>query len=252
MLEMLVTGGMDLHLAVRTLVPPAWQNVEDRSPDHRALYDYLSMHQESWDGPAGLVITDGRYAVCTLDRNGLRPSRWVMTDDDVITVASEVGVYDYEPENVVAKGRLGPGDILSIDTQEGRILFRDEIEDQLASRNPYKQWLKEGRFAIESSFDMDSIELEGTLSREQIRTYMKMFQISFEERDQVLRPLAEGGQEAVGSMGDDTPMAVLSSRQRNLFDYFRQQFAQVTNPPIDPLRESMMSLAVELGCERYF
>ena len=250
MLEMLVTGGMDLHLAVRTLVPPAWQNVEDRSPDHRALYDYLSMHQESWDGPAGLVITDGRYAVCTLDRNGLRPSRWVMTDDDVITVASEVGVYDYEPENVAAKGRLGPGDILSIDTQEGRILFRDEIEDQLASRNPYKQWLKEGRFAIESSFDMDSIELEGTLSREQIRTYMKMFQISFEERDQVLRPLAEGGQEAVGSMGDDTPMAVLSSRQRNLFDYFRQQFAQVTNPPIDPLRESMvMSLAVELGRE---
>ena len=250
MLEMLVTGGMDLHLAVRTLVPPAWQNVEDRNPDHRALYDYLSMHQEPWDGPAGLVITDGRYAVCTLDRNGLRPSRWVMTNDDVITVASEVGVYDYEPENVVAKGRLGPGDILSIDTQEGRILFRDEIEDQLASRNPYKKWLKEGRFAIESSFDMDSIELEGTLSREQIKTYMKMFQISFEERDQVLRPLAEGGQEAVGSMGDDTPMAVLSRRQRNLFDYFRQQFAQVTNPPIDPLREAMvMSLAVELGRE---
>ncbi len=250
MLEMLVTGGMDLHLAVRTLVPPAWQNVEDRNPDHRALYDYVSMHQEPWDGPAGLVITDGRYAVCTLDRNGLRPSRWVMTDDDVITVASEVGVYDYEPENVVAKGRLGPGDILSIDTQEGRILFRDEIEDQLAARNPYKKWLKEGRFAIESSFDRDNIELEGTLSREQIKTYMKMFQVSFEERDQVLRPLAEGGQEAVGSMGDDTPMAVLSTKQRNLFDFFRQQFAQVTNPPIDPLREAVvMSLGVELGRE---
>ncbi len=250
MLEMLVTGGMELHLAVRTLVPPAWQNVEDRNPDHRALYDYLSMHQEPWDGPAGLVITDGRYAVCTLDRNGLRPSRWVMTDDDVITVASEVGVYDYQPENVVAKGRLGPGDILSIDTQEGRILFRDEIEDQLAARNPYKKWLNEGRFVIESSFDMDSIELEGTLSREEIKTYMKMFQVSFEERDQVLRPLAEGGQEAVGSMGDDTPMAVLSTKQRNLFDFFRQQFAQVTNPPIDPLREAVvMSLGVELGRE---
>jgi glutamate synthase (NADPH/NADH) large chain len=250
MLEMLVTGGMDLHLAVRSLVPPAWQNVEDRDPNHRALYDYLSMHQEPWDGPAGLVITDGRYAVCTLDRNGLRPSRWVMTDDDVITVASEVGVYDYEPENVVAKGRLGPGDIMSVDTQEGRILFRDEIEDQLAASKPYKQWLKEGRFVIESSFDMDSIELEGTLSREEIKTYMKMFQVSFEERDQVLRPLAEGGQEAVGSMGDDTPMAVLSTKQRNLFDFFRQQFAQVTNPPIDPLREAVvMSLAVELGRE---
>ena len=250
MLEMLVTGGMDLHLAIRTLVPPAWQNVEDRSPNHRALYDYLSMHQEPWDGPAGLVITDGRFAVCTLDRNGLRPSRWVITNDDVITVASEVGVYDYRPEDVVSKGRLGPGDILSIDTQEGRILFRDEIEDQLAARHPYKKWLNEGRHAIESSFDMDSIELEGTLSRDQIKCYMKMFQVSFEERDQILRPLAEGGQEATGSMGDDIPMAVLSKKHRNLFDYFRQQFAQVTNPPIDPLREAIvMSLGVELGRE---
>ena len=250
MLEMLVTGGMDLHLAVRSLVPPAWQNVEDLNADHRALYDYLSMHQEPWDGPAGLVITDGRYAVCTLDRNGLRPSRWVMTKDDVITVASEIGVYDYAPEDVVAKGRLGPGDMMSIDTQEGRILFRDEIDDQLAARQPYKKWMREGHFALESTFDMDNIELEGSLSREQIRVYMKMFQVSFEERDQVLRPLAEGGQEAVGSMGDDTPMAVLSSKQRNLFDYFRQQFAQVTNPPIDPLRESIvMSLGVELGRE---
>ena len=250
MLEMLVTGGMDLHLAVRTLVPPAWQNVEDRNPNHRALYDYLSMHQEPWDGPAGLVITDGRFAVCTLDRNGLRPSRWVITKDDLITVASEVGVYDYRTEDVVAKGRLGPGDILSIDTQEGKILFRDEIEDQLAARHPYKQWLKEGRYAIESSFDMDSIELEGTLSRDEIKRYMKMFQVSFEERDQVLRPLAEGGQEATGSMGDDIPMAVLSKKHRNLFDYFRQQFAQVTNPPIDPLREAIvMSLGVELGRE---
>ena len=251
MLEMLVTGGMDLHLAVRSLVPPAWQNVEDRNLKHRALYDYLSMHQEPWDGPAGLVITDGRFAVCTLDRNGLRPSRWVMTSDDMFTVASEIGSYDYLPENVVAKGRLGPGDILSIDIQEGRVMFRDEIEDELASRHPYKQWLREGRYLVESTFDMDSIELEGTLSRDQIKTYMKMFQVSFEERDQVLRPLAEGGQEAVGSMGDDTPMAVLSRKHRNLFDYFRQQFAQVTNPPIDPLREAVvMSLGVELGREQ--
>ena len=251
MLEMLVTGGMDLHLAVRSLVPPAWQNVEDRNPKHRALYDYLSMHQEPWDGPAGLVITDGRFAVCTLDRNGLRPSRWVMTSDNMFTVASEIGSYDYLPENVVAKGRLGPGDILSIDTLEGRVMFRDEIEDQLANRHPYKQWLREGRYLVESTFDMDSIELEGTLSRDQIKTYMKMFQVSFEERDQILRPLAEGGQEAVGSMGDDTPMAVLSRKHRNLFDYFRQQFAQVTNPPIDPLREAIvMSLGVELGREQ--
>ena len=153
------------------------------------------MAQRDWSLPMAVL------PVCTLDRNGLRPSRWVMTSDDMITVASEVGVYDYEPENVVSKGRLGPGDILSIDTQEGRIMFRDEVEDELAARHPYKQWLSEGRYKVESTFAADSIDIEGTLSREQIKTYMKMFQVSFEERDQVLRPLAEGGPGSRGFHG---------------------------------------------------
>ena len=248
MLEILTLGGMELHRAIRMLVPPAWQNVEHMDPDLRAFYEYNSMHIEPWDGPAGLVITDGRYAVCTLDRNGLRPSRWVITKDDMITVASEVGVYAYDPADVVAKGRLGPGQIMSIDTLTGTLHNTQDIDNQLKSTKPYKQWLKARALRIESTLNTDAKEngLEGI----ELKANMKMFQVSFEERDQLLRPLAEGGQEAVGSMGDDTPMAVLSRQQRSLYDYFRQQFAQVTNPPIDPLREAIvMSLETCLGRE---
>jgi glutamate synthase (NADPH/NADH) large chain len=248
MMEILTLGGMELHRAIRMLVPPAWQNVENMDPDLRAFYEYNSMHIEPWDGPAGLVITDGRYAVCTLDRNGLRPSRWVITKDDMITVASEVGVYAYDPADVVAKGRLGPGQIMSIDTLTGTLHNTQDIDNQLKSSQPYKKWLKERALRIESTLERDS--KENGIDGISLKANMKMFQVSFEERDQLLRPLAEGGQEAVGSMGDDTPMAVLSRHQRSLYDYFRQQFAQVTNPPIDPLREAIvMSLETCLGRE---
>ncbi len=253
MLELMVMGGVPLHRAVRMMIPPAWHNVQDMDSDQRAFFEYHSLLMEPWDGPAGLVMTDGRYAVCALDRNGLRPSRWVLTDDDVITVASEVGVHNCRTENIVAKGRLGPGDMLSIDTEQGLVETREEIDKRLAAGQPYKRWLREGAFKIQSTMETDSIEVEGPLERARLRSYMKMYQVSFEERDQVIRPLAEGGQEAVGSMGDDTPMAVLSRRERNLFDYFRQEFAQVTNPPIDPLREAIaMSLSTQLGPELNF
>jgi glutamate synthase (NADPH) large chain len=248
MLEILMLGGMELHRAIRMLVPPAWQNIENMDPDLRAFYEYNSMHVEPWDGPAGLVITDGRYAVCTLDRNGLRPSRWVITKDDIITVASEVGVYNYDPADVVAKGRLGPGQIMSIDTETGTLHSTQDIDNQLKSSQPYKKWLKERALRIESTLATDA--KENGLSGLELKANMKMYQVSNEERDLLLRPLAEGGQEAVGSMGDDTPMAVLSRQQRSLYDYFRQQFAQVTNPPIDPLREAIvMSLETCLGRE---
>ena len=248
MMEVLLTGGVQLHRAVRMLVPPAWQNIEHMDPDLRAFYEYNSMHVEAWDGPAGLVITDGRHAVCTLDRNGLRPSRWVITNDDVITVASEIGVYSYAPEDVVAKGRLGPGQILSVDTEEGQLHFSDDIDNQLKQCQPYKQWLKDNAVRVESTLNAD--EAESDLDSDQLNTYMKMFQVSYEERDMVMRPLAEAGQEGVGSMGDDTPMAVLSQHDRTVYDYFRQQFAQVTNPPIDPLREAIvMSLETCIGRE---
>ncbi|MGH1439616.1 MAG: glutamate synthase large subunit [Cellvibrionaceae bacterium] len=245
MLELLETGGMDLHRALRMLVPPAWQHNPTMDDDLKAFYEYNSMHIEPWDGPAGLVTTDGRYAVCTLDRNGLRPSRWVLTKDDVITVASEIGVHDYKPEDVVAKGRLGPGQMLSVDTETGRLLHTNDIDQELKSAHPYKDWLQEHARTLE----VKEIPIEG-IQGDLLETYMKLYQVSNEERMQVLRPLTETGQEAVGSMGDDTPMAVLSQKQRSLYDYFRQQFAQVTNPPIDPLRESIvMSLETCLGRE---
>ena len=250
MLEVMVAGGIDLHKAVRMLVPPAWDNNQECGLSERAYFEFIAMHMEPWDGPAGLVITDGRYAVCTLDRNGLRPSRWILTDDDIITVASEVGVYQYDPKSVVAKGRLGPGDMLSIDTQTGAIMNADQIDKELASAHPYKAWLNDSTIKIMSSMDDESIEVEGALSREKVHNYMKMFLVSMEDREQILRPLAEAGQEATGSMGDDTPMAVLSVKNRSFYDYFRQQFAQVTNPPIDPLRETLvMSLKTQLGRE---
>ncbi len=248
MLELLQIGGMELHRAIRMLVPPAWQNAEHMDDNLRAFYEYNSMHIEPWDGPAGLVLTDGRYAVCTLDRNGLRPSRWVMTDDDIITVASEIGVYRYKPENVVAKGRLGPGQILSVDTEKGELHHTKEIDELLKSSKPYKKWMAEHSSRIEN--ETPNSALVNSLTEDDVKTAMKMFQASFEERDQVMRPLAEDAQEAVGSMGDDTPMAVLSNKHRSVFDYFRQQFAQVTNPPIDPLREAIvMSLETCLGRE---
>lgn len=248
MVELLVAGGMELHQAIRILLPPAWQNVEHLDSKLKAFFEYSSMHIEPWDGPAGLVITDGRHAVCALDRNGLRPSRWVLTNDDVITVASEIGVYSYDPADVVAKGQLGPGKILSIDTQTGQILHTKDVDEQLKNRHPYKQWLKDNTLRIEATLEKEDIERK--LPDDILKGTMKLFQVTFEEQDQILRPLAETAQEATGSMGDDTPMAVLSRKPRPLYDYFRQQFAQVTNPPIDPLREAVvMSLETCIGPE---
>lgn len=249
MLELMVTGGIDLFRGVRMLVPPAWQNVETMDADLRAFYEYNSMHMEPWDGPAGIVMTEGRHAVCLLDRNGLRPARWVTTTNGYITIASEIGVWGYQPEEVLAKGRVGPGQILAVDTETGQILDTDAIDNRLKSRHPYKRWLRQHALRIQATLTDD----QGVASydADQLKQYMKMFQVTFEERDQVLRPLGEQGQEAVGSMGDDTPMAVLSQRVRSPYDFFRQQFAQVTNPPIDPLREAIvMSLEICLGAER--
>ncbi|NQY01738.1 MAG: glutamate synthase large subunit [Halieaceae bacterium] len=248
MLDVLLTGGVDMPRALRMLIPPAWQNHESMDADLKAFYEYHSMHMEPWDGPAGIVLTDGRYAACLLDRNGLRPARWVKTKDGFITLASEVGTHGYRNADVVAKGRVGPGQILMVDTHTGELLQTEDIDQRLKSRHPYKRWLREKATRIEGTFGGE--EAPG-IEPDKIDAFQKMFQVSFEERDQVLRPLAESGNEAVGSMGDDTPMAVLSRHERSLYDYFRQKFAQVTNPPIDPLRETIvMSLETDLGGEK--
>jgi glutamate synthase (NADPH/NADH) large chain len=248
MLDVLRTGGVDMLRALRLLIPPAWQNRENMDPDLKAFYEYYSMHMDPWDGPAGIVLTDGRYAVCMLDRNGLRPARWVKTDDGFITLASEVGTHGYKPESVLEKGRVGPGQMLVVDTETGELLKTEDVDNILKVRHPYKQWLRQHSRRIEGTF---AEEQDPGVPGESLPAYMKMHQVSFEERDQVLRPLAESGNEAVGSMGDDTPMAVLSRKQRSPYDYFRQKFAQVTNPPIDPLREQVvMSLETDLGREQ--
>ncbi len=249
MLEVLLMGGMDLFLATQMMIPPAWQNVDSIDPDLRAFYEYYSMHMEPWDGPAGIVMTDGRYAACTLDRNGLRPARYVLTKDQMITLASEIGVYDYAPSDVVAKGRLKPGQMMAVDTEGKQLLLPEDIQQRLKARAPYKQWLKQERrnVTVSSGEDIEPAELIPA----PLTVYQKLFQVTFEERDQIIRVLAEGGQEAVGSMGDDTPLPVLSRQIRPLYDYFRQDFAQVTNPPIDSLRERIvMSLETEIGRER--
>lgn len=251
MLELFLNGGMDMVRAMRLLVPPAWQNHPDMDEDLRAFFDFNSMHMEPWDGPAGIVISDGRYAACNLDRNGLRPARYVITTDKLITCASEIGIWDYQPDEVVEKGRVGPGELMVIDTQEGKILHAHETDNDLKTRHPYKAWLEKNVLRL-TPYEtlMDSIPPQRTLDDAQLAVYQKQFGYTLEELEQVLRVLGENGQEAVGSMGDDTPFAVLSARPRLIYDYFRQQFAQVTNPPVDPLREAhVMSLATSIGRE---
>jgi glutamate synthase (NADPH/NADH) large chain len=261
MLEALMAGGVDIFRALRLLVPPAWQNVSEMDPDLRAFYEYNSMHMEPWDGPAGMVLTDGRYAACSLDRNGLRPARYVITkpaggevvDGDytgcVITLASEIGVYNYDNSTVIRKGRLKPGQMLAADTENARLILPEEVDDHLKQGQPYKEWMKNA-IRLESKLSGDPLT-DIPMEAGELKVYQKLFQLSFEERDQILRELAEGGAEAIGSMGDDAPYPVMSHKLRSVYDNFRQMFAQVTNPPIDPIREQIvMSLETLFGSEK--
>ncbi|MCP4432214.1 MAG: glutamate synthase large subunit [Gammaproteobacteria bacterium] len=249
MLDFLLTGGMDLFRAVRLLIPPAWQNVDNMDPALQAFYEYSSMHMEPWDGPAGVVLTEGRYACCVMDRNGLRPARWVMTKDRHITLGSEIGVWDYKPEDVIAKGRLKPGEMIAIDTETSKLLLSEDIDKQLQDRHPYEMWLRDRLIRL-SAHPVNSPFSALAMDKDTLTRLEKLFQVTFEERDQILRVLAQDSQEATGSMGDDTPLPVLSNHRRSLYDSFRQQFAQVTNPPIDPLREKIvMSLGTCFGRE---
>ncbi|NIL93878.1 MAG: glutamate synthase large subunit [Woeseiaceae bacterium] len=249
MLEVMRAGGMDVLQGMRILMPPAWQAVDEFDPDVRAFYEFFDCQFEPWDGPAGIVLTDGRYAACCLDRNGLRPARYLITDDRHITVASEIGVYEYDEKDVVKKGRLGPGEMLAVDLVNGVLLENEDIHDILKTRAPYKKWLKQGVRYLDSEL-IDTHMAAEPFDEQTLATYQKMFNLTREELTDIVAVLAKSEQEAVGSMGDDTPMAVLSQKIRSPFDYFRQQFAQVTNPPIDSLRERIvMSLQTNIGRE---
>jgi glutamate synthase (NADPH/NADH) large chain len=251
MLELFLAGGMGLFRAFRLLIPPAWQNHPDMDDELRAFYDFNSMHMEPWDGPAGVVMSDGRFAACGLDRNGLRPARYIVTRDRLITLASEVGIWDYDPDEVVEKGRVGPGELFVLDTHTGKRWSSWDIDRELKSQHPYDKWMQNCRTTLVPFSERKDDVAEVVPSEDNLQISQKIFGYSREELEQVIRVLGETGKEAMASMGDDTPMAVLSTKGRSLYDYFRQKFAQVTNPPIDPLREShVMSLATCIGREQ--
>ncbi len=250
LLEVFLAGGMDVFRAMRLLLPPAIR--DDMDSDLKAFLEFNSMHQEPWDGPAGVVSTNGTIASCNMDRNGLRPARYSITHDGIFTVASETGVWDCPPERIKRRGRLGPGEMIAVDTETGRFWKNNAIDDSLKARHAYREWMTENVLRVWNNDDQERKAASKFMreSSEQVPAYQKMFGLGAEEIETIIMPMALESQEPVGSMGDDTPVAVLSERNRSIYDYFRQSFAQVTNPPIDPLRESaVMSLETCIGRE---
>ena len=243
-LEFLVASGLSLPHAMAMLVPESTNEKNPISDDLKAFYEYHSILMEPWDGPAALLFSDGRFAGGMLDRNGLRPARYLITKNDMMLVASEVGVMDFEANEIKEKGRLQPGKILMVDTEKGEIYYDGELKKQLAEAKPYKTWLSNNRV------ELDELK-SGRKVPHTVENYSKMlrtFGYSREDVEKIIMPMCTGGAEPVGSMGNDTPLAVLSDRPQLLFNYFRQQFAQVTNPPIDPIREELvMSLEEYIG-----
>ena len=243
-LEFFVMSGLSLPHAMSVLVPESFNDKNPISEDLKAFYEYHSILMEPWDGPAALLFSDGRFAGGMLDRNGLRPARYTITKNDTMVVASEVGVMDFDPTEIAEKGRLQPGKILLIDTQEGRIYYDGEIKKQLASENPYRQWLSTNRIQLEKLKSGRHVanNVDNLLQKE------IMFGYGAEDINSTIIPMAVNGQEPTASMGNDTPLAVLSDRPQVFFNYFRQQFAQVTNPAIDSIREELvMSLTEYIG-----
>jgi glutamate synthase (NADPH/NADH) large chain len=242
--EFLMLSGLSLPQAMAILVPESFNDKNPISEDLKAFYEYHSILMEPWDGPAALLFSDGRYAGGMLDRNGLRPSRYTITKQGMMVVASEVGVMDFEPGDVVSKGRLQPGKILLIDTQEGKIYYDGEIKEQLAKAHPYREWLNENRVQLEKLKSGRKVDNSVSNFEQKLVT----FGFGQEDIDKTIIPMATAGQEPVAAMGNDTPLAVISDRPQVLFNYFRQQFAQVTNPAIDPIREELvMSLTEYIG-----
>ena len=243
-LEFFVMSGLSLPHAMSVLVPESFNDKNPISEDLKAFYEYHSILMEPWDGPAALLFSDGRFAGGMLDRNGLRPARYTITKNDMMVVASEVGVMDFDPTEIAEKGRLQPGKILLIDTKEGKIYYDGEIKQQLAAEHPYRQWLSTNRIQLEKLKSGRHVEngVEGLLEKE------LLFGYGAEDIDNTIIPMAINGQEPTAAMGNDTPLAVLSDRPQVFFNYFRQQFAQVTNPAIDSIREELvMSLTEYIG-----
>ena len=243
-LEFFVMSGLSLPHAMAMLVPESFNDKNPISEDLKAFYEYHSILMEPWDGPAALLFSDGRYAGGMLDRNGLRPARYLLTHDGMMVVASEAGVISFEAEKIKEKGRLQPGKILLVDTEEGRIYYDGELKEQLASAKPYRQWLSANRIELDAL--KSGRKVANTVDDHDRR--LRAFGYTREDVERILVPMCSSGSEPTASMGNDTPLAVLSDQPQLLFNYFRQQFAQVTNPPIDPIREELvMSLTEYIG-----
>ena len=246
-LELLVMSGRSLPHAILMMIPEPWQNHESMDPDRKAFYEYHSSLMEPWDGPASIAFTDGTVIGAVLDRNGLRPSRYYVTKDDIVVMASEVGVLDIRAEDVLVKERLHPGRIFLVDTSKGRIVDDEEIKRELAAQHPYHEWL--ARHLV----DIDDLPAARAEEPDHVTVFLRQQAFGYTQEDLrvLLAPMAMGGEEPVGSMGTDTALAVLSERPRLLFDYFKQLFAQVTNPPLDAIREELVtSMGSTIGPER--
>src|ERR1700737_2419322 len=236
-LELLTLSGRELPHAMMMMVPEPWSRHESMSPELKAFYEFHSCLMEPWDGPASIAFTDGIRVGAVLDRNGLRPARYYVTKDDLVVMASEAGVLDIPPEDVVRKGRLQPGRLFLVDTAQRRIVADDELKDRYAREAPYGEWLRKSMLQMESLPRPSRPPLP---ERESLVRRQQAFGYTFEEVKLLITPMATTANEAVGSMGTDTPLAVLSERPRPLFDYFKQLFAQVTNPPVDAIREEII------------
>ncbi|MCS6777704.1 MAG: glutamate synthase large subunit [Chloroherpetonaceae bacterium] len=243
--ELLTLGGRSLPHVMMMLIPEAWASDTHMDPDRRAFYEYHACLMEPWDGPAAVAFTDGQVIGAVLDRNGLRPARYLVTEDGLVVMASETGVIDIPPERVIQKGRLQPGKIFLVDTVEKRIVSDEEIKRRICTRKPYRQWLAENKVDLKN---LPPVAHQQPPDSEPLRTRQAVFGYTLEDLRFILKPMAEKGEQPIGSMGTDTPLAVLSNRPQLLYNYFKQLFAQVTNPPIDPIREELvMSLDDYIG-----
>ena len=252
-LELLVLSGRPLDLVMTMLIPPAWEHNQLMSIKHRDFYKYHACLMEPWDGPAAMAFTNGSQIGAVLDRNGLRPARYIITRDDLVVMASEMGVLDIDPRNILKSGRLEPGKMFFIDTGAGKVIDDSDLKEAMASRKPYGKWLKENMLELdqlpESVIDWSIVE-EPPGSPD-LLTDMKAFGYTREDIKVIMKPMCETGKEPVGAMGNDTPHAILSNRPQLLFNYFKQLFAQVTNPAIDPIREELvMSMDSYMGCRK--
>ncbi|GAA5232712.1 glutamate synthase subunit alpha [Verticiella sediminum] len=247
-LELLVMSGYPLAQAMMMMVPEAWEQHTEMDEHRRAFYEYHAAMMEPWDGPAALVFTDGRQIGATLDRNGLRPARYVITDDDMVIMASEAGTLSVPENRIIKKWRLQPGKMFLIDLEQGRIIEDEELKSQLAAARPYRQWIERLRVKLDSLPAPEQADLEEARSAVPLLDRQQVFGWTQEDYKFILEPMAATGEEGIGSMGNDAPLAVLSNRAKPFYNYFRQLFAQVTNPPIDPIREQLvMSLVSFIG-----